>query len=189
VQLIATFLLVWMWVTTLGTHSVLIHWILPSVLGAPIIAFLQMHEHADCALSSNGDSSVVNVASLARSTQTSALIQLVTWNMSHHAEHHLYTMIPFHALPRAHALLRPFLPNVGDGHLTVHRQVLSSWIPVQHNALLQAGRALAADASAGGGTISKLPEDAGTTHAGAESIESMQARWRPTSRAYVRSFS
>ena len=84
--------------------------------------FVQMHEHAACALDPDGLSNT-------RTTLTSPLINFVMWNMSYHAEHHLYTILPFHALPRAHALLKQNLVNLSEGgHLSVHRQVLGSWI-------------------------------------------------------------
>ena len=40
-----------------------------------------------------------------RSTVTNAFEQRFAGNMPHHAEHHAYPAVPFHALPRLHALL------------------------------------------------------------------------------------
>jgi len=57
-----------------------------------------------------------------------------------------YTTIPFHALPKAHALLKDKLANVtADGHLGVHRRVLLDWIPAQQAALDLAARSKKAD--------------------------------------------
>ena len=47
-------------------------------------------------------------------------------------------LIPFHALPKAHALLRDHIVNVSDGHVTVHRKVLGEWMDAQHEALVKA---------------------------------------------------
>ena len=55
-----------------------------------------------------------------------------------HSEHHLYTTIPFHALPRAHGLLKDHIVNVSEGHIEVHRQVLSTWMKEQREALVGA---------------------------------------------------
>ena len=93
--------------------------------------FCQMHEHANCALDPDGLSNT-------RTTLTSPLISFVMWNMSYHAEHHLYTSIPFHALPKAHELLKDRIVNLSDGHVSVHKQVLGSWMQEQHDALVKA---------------------------------------------------
>jgi fatty acid desaturase len=34
----------------------------------------------------------------------------IYWNMNYHVEHHMFPMVPFHALPRLHALIRHDLP-------------------------------------------------------------------------------
>jgi fatty acid desaturase len=37
----------------------------------------------------------------------------IYWNMNYHVEHHMFPMVPYHALPRLHALIkrRPAPPN------------------------------------------------------------------------------
>jgi fatty acid desaturase len=40
-----------------------------------------------------------------RTTFTNAFVRRFAWNMPYHAEHHAYPAVPFHALPRLHALL------------------------------------------------------------------------------------
>ena len=34
----------------------------------------------------------------------------IYWNMNYHVEHHMFPMVPYHALPRLHALIRSDLP-------------------------------------------------------------------------------
>jgi fatty acid desaturase len=34
----------------------------------------------------------------------------IYWNMNYHVEHHMFPMVPYHALPRLHALIRHDLP-------------------------------------------------------------------------------
>lgn len=42
------------------------------------------------------------------------------WNMNYHVEHHMFPMVPYHALPRLHALIRHDLPapntSIWDGY-------------------------------------------------------------------------
>ena len=34
----------------------------------------------------------------------------IYWNMNYHVEHHMFPMVPYHALPKLHALIRHDLP-------------------------------------------------------------------------------
>ena len=36
--------------------------------------------------------------------------RFIYWNMNYHVEHHMFPMVPFHALPRLHALIKDDLP-------------------------------------------------------------------------------
>ena len=137
VQIVGTVALIAAWAMTLGVKSLLLTWLVPAYLGPPCLYFVQMHEHANCALDPDGLSNT-------RTTLTSPLISYVMWNMSFHAEHHLYTMIPFHALPAAHTLLKTEIVNLSHGHVSVHKQVWRQWIPEQHEALVRAAAAKAA---------------------------------------------
>lgn len=139
-QIVGTLALIAVWAATLGGTSLMLTWLVPSLLGPPGLYFVQMHEHAACALDPNGLSNT-------RTTLTTPLINFVMWNMSYHSEHHLYTLIPFHALPRAHTLLKDHIVNVSDGHVNVHRNVLSTWIREQHDALMRGKEKAAAKAA------------------------------------------
>jgi fatty acid desaturase len=46
------------------------------------------------------------------------------WNMSYHAEHHLYPSIPFHRLPDAHRAIRDRLGVLQDGYARWHGQFI-----------------------------------------------------------------
>jgi fatty acid desaturase len=36
--------------------------------------------------------------------------RFIYWNMNYHIEHHMFPMVPYHALPRLHALIKDDLP-------------------------------------------------------------------------------
>ncbi|MBV8534947.1 MAG: fatty acid desaturase [Alphaproteobacteria bacterium] len=84
------------------------YWALPVLLGYPFLLLVLMPEHAGCA--QNGD----NYANT-RTTYTWWPLRLIFWNMSYHAEHHVNPAIPFHALPAAHALLKPKIAHIQPG--------------------------------------------------------------------------
>jgi fatty acid desaturase len=45
--------------------------------------------------------------------------RFIYWNMNYHVEHHMFPMVPYHALPRLHALIKDDLPppntSIADG--------------------------------------------------------------------------
>ncbi len=46
------------------------------------------------------------------------------WNMGYHTEHHLFPLVPYHALPRLHALIKADLPAPYDGLLAAYREII-----------------------------------------------------------------
>ena len=45
-----------------------------------------------------------------RTVYMNPLSRFVYWNMNYHVEHHMFPMVPFHALPRLHELIKHDLP-------------------------------------------------------------------------------
>ena len=93
-------------------------WIVPQMLGQPLLRLYLLTEHTDCTVDANG---LTNT----RTTLTNGLMRLLMWNMSFHTEHHLYPSIPFHRLPDAHAAVRSRLGVVQDGYARWHRGFLA----------------------------------------------------------------
>ena len=88
-------------------------WIVPQLLGQPLLRAYLLTEHTLCAHEANG---LVNT----RTTLTNAVLRFVMWNMPFHAEHHMYPSIPFHRLPEAHDALRGKLQVVQRGYARWH---------------------------------------------------------------------
>ena len=63
------------------------------------------------------------LAALTERSDTNALVRFLAWNMPYHAEHHAHASIPFHALPRAHTVLAPYVRNQPRGYARVHRDL------------------------------------------------------------------
>ncbi len=45
-----------------------------------------------------------------RTVYMNPLSRFIYWNMNYHIEHHMFPMVPYHALPRLHALIKHDLP-------------------------------------------------------------------------------
>jgi fatty acid desaturase len=50
--------------------------------------------------------------------------RFVYWNMNYHIEHHMYPMVPFHALPALHEAIKPDLPPPTTGIVAAFRELV-----------------------------------------------------------------
>ena len=93
-------------------------WLLPVVLGQPLLRLYLLAEHGDCPR-------VANMFDNTRTTFTTALVRFLAWNMPYHVEHHVYPAVPFHQLPALHALMRAELRVTAHGYAAFSRDYLS----------------------------------------------------------------
>lgn len=105
---------------SLGVQSwaAAIYWLLPMLLAQPLMRAILLAEHTGCSEDRNG---LTNT----RTTLASWPVRYLMWNMPFHAEHHLYPSAPFHALPKAHGLLKARLACISDGYPEAHRDILA----------------------------------------------------------------
>ena len=94
-----------------------VFWLIPQAVGQVFLRLYLLTEHTGCEETPNG---LVNT----RTTLTTLLVRRLMWNMSYHAEHHLYPSIPFHRLPAAHEAVRDRLGVVQNGYARWHASYL-----------------------------------------------------------------
>ena len=99
-----------------GSGVLLWFWIVPMLLGQPMLRLYLIAEHTGCPISPD-------MLENSRTVHTNAVVRFLAWNMPYHAEHHAYAAIPFHALPRAHAVLAPKIRNQARGYVRLHREL------------------------------------------------------------------
>jgi len=92
-------------------RPILMYWLIPMLLGWPFLLFVLFAEHTGCADSGDNHQNT-------RTTYTWWPLRLIFWNMTFHAEHHINPAIPFHALPAAHALMKPRIAHISSGYLS-----------------------------------------------------------------------
>jgi fatty acid desaturase len=96
-----------------------LYWVLPLAIGQPFLRILLLAEHSD---RPNSDNLLTNT----RTTLTLAPLRFLIWQISFHAEHHLYASIPFHQLAAAHEKLGSHFDCVESGYVNVHRQIIAN---------------------------------------------------------------
>ena len=92
-----------------GSSAALTLWLLPMLLGQPVLRLYLLAEHGRCPFVAD---SFVNT----RTTFTNALVRALAWNMPYHAEHHAFPAVPFHRLPDLHRLVRAQLRTTSRGY-------------------------------------------------------------------------
>ena len=103
----------------LGTTVVLWVWLLPLLVGLPLLRLYLLCEHTLCPESDDGFANT-------RTTLSNPVVRFLMWNLPYHAEHHLFPYIPFHQLPEAHRHLRPHLKYVARSYTQVQREIIRS---------------------------------------------------------------
>ena len=93
-------------------------WIVPVLLGQPVLRLYLLAEHGDCP-------QVANMFENTRTTFTTALVRFLAWNMPYHVEHHVFPAVPFHQLPRLHQMMKAQLRQTADGYAAFTRAYLS----------------------------------------------------------------
>lgn len=84
-------------------------WILPALIGQPLLRLYLLAEHGLCP-------PVANMLENSRTTFTNRLVRAIAWNMPYHAEHHAFPNVPFHHLPDLHNDLRDSLKSTSNGY-------------------------------------------------------------------------
>ena len=93
-------------------------WLLPVLLGQPVLRLYLLAEHGDCPR-------VANMFENTRTTFTTALVRFLAWNMPYHVEHHVYPAVPFHRLPDLHRVMQAELKVTADGYAAFTRDYLA----------------------------------------------------------------
>jgi fatty acid desaturase len=63
-----------------------------------------------------------------RTVNMNSVFRFLYFNMNYHIEHHLFPMVPFHALPKLHERLRGALPHTYSGLVEAFREIVPALI-------------------------------------------------------------
>ncbi|MDU8929800.1 fatty acid desaturase [Alisedimentitalea sp. MJ-SS2] len=94
-------------------------WILPMMLGQPLLRLYLLAEHGRCP-------HVANMLENSRTTYTTRAIRFIAWNMPYHIEHHSAPNVPFHHLPELHRHMRDHLISTSQGYVAFTRDYVST---------------------------------------------------------------
>ena len=92
--------------------------VLPNIYGAWLTVIYGLTQHAGLA------ENVLDHRLNTRTVIMNWLNNYLYWNMGYHIEHHMFPLVPYHALPKLHALIKADLPRPYDGLLDAYREIV-----------------------------------------------------------------
>jgi fatty acid desaturase len=63
-----------------------------------------------------------------RSVLMNPVSRFIYWNMNYHVEHHMFPMVPYHALPQLHALIKHDLPVANSSMWDGYREMVPAFL-------------------------------------------------------------
>jgi len=95
---------------------------LPSVYGGWLYNFFGLPQHA--CLPENGLDHRLNT----RTVMMNPVFRFLYWNMNYHVEHHLFPMVPYHALPRLHEVIKADCPPAYPSLWAAYREMIPAFL-------------------------------------------------------------
>jgi fatty acid desaturase len=59
-----------------------------------------------------------------RTVYMNPVSRFIYWNMNYHVEHHMFPMVPYHALPKLHEELKPWMPKPYASCFAAYREII-----------------------------------------------------------------
>ena len=91
---------------------------LPSFYGAWLMVVYGYTQHAGLA------ENVLDHRLNTRTVYMNPINRYLYWNMGYHLEHHMFPLVPYHALPRLHELIKEDSPPPYNGLIETYREII-----------------------------------------------------------------
>ncbi len=95
---------------------------LPTLYGSWLLPVYGTPQHAGLA------ENVLDHRLNSRTMYMNRLNRFLYWNMNYHLEHHMFPLVPYHALPQLHELVKHDLPKPYEGLVDVYREIIPALI-------------------------------------------------------------
>ena len=91
---------------------------LPSFYGAWLLVIFGLTQHAGLA------EDVLDHRLNCRTVYMNPIFRFVYWNMNYHLEHHMFPMVPYHALSKLHEEMKADTPKPYNGLIEAYREII-----------------------------------------------------------------
>ena len=114
---------------------------LPTFYGAWLLVILGTTQHAGL------QEDVLDHRLNSRTIYMNPVLRFLYWNMNYHIEHHMFPMVPYHALPALHEAVKGDCPKPYRGLIEAYREIIPTLWRQRHDVGHCARRVLPAGAS------------------------------------------
>jgi fatty acid desaturase len=114
---------------------------LPSFYGAWLMVVFGTTQHSGL------DEDVLDHRLNSRTIYMNRLCRFLYWNMNYHVEHHMFPMVPYHALPQLHELVKDDCPKPYSGLREAYREIIPALLRQRHDPTYFVQRELPPNAS------------------------------------------
>jgi fatty acid desaturase len=101
-----------------GSWLPIAYFVAPLVFGRWLAHLFGVSQHAGLA------ENVLDHRLNSRTIRMNPVFRFLYWNMNFHVEHHMFPMVPYHALPELHAELRHDMPAPCPSLIAAYREIL-----------------------------------------------------------------
>ncbi len=101
---------------------------LPTLLGTWLLPVYGLTQHAGL------DENVLDHRLNSRTVYMNRLNRFLYWNMNYHVEHHMYPLVPYHALPELHKLMKEDCPEPYNGIIEAYREIIPALLKQRKDA-------------------------------------------------------
>ncbi len=92
--------------------------LLPGMLGAWLYNFTGLTQHTGL------PENVLDHRMNCRTVYMNPMLRFLYWNMNYHLEHHMFPMVPYHALPRLHEAIKADCPPPYANSMAAYAEIL-----------------------------------------------------------------
>lgn len=117
---------------------------LPSFYGSWLQLLFGLTQHAGLA------EDVLDHRLNSRTVTMNPVFRFLYWNMNYHVEHHMFPMVPYHALPALHAAIKDDCPAPYRGMWAAYREIIPALLRQRRDPAWHVVRALPAGAMPAG---------------------------------------
>lgn len=95
---------------------------LPSLYGAWLYLYFGLTQHAGM------PENVLDHRRNCRTIMMNPLFRFLYWNMNYHVEHHMFPLVPFHALPQLHEVVKADMPPPYRSSLAAYAEIIPALV-------------------------------------------------------------
>jgi fatty acid desaturase len=95
---------------------------LPSLYGGWLYLYFGLTQHAGM------PENVLDHRKNCRTVMMNPLFRFLYWNMNYHVEHHMFPMVPFHALPQLHETVKADMPPPYRSSLAAYAEIIPALV-------------------------------------------------------------